>query len=125
MSRVSQLRRKGMSQHVFNAMLNGEKIEVLAGWDRPLQGFFLVIQRIDPGDRPIGPYLFSNLDMGEPHPKSFDHFRNVLDEFGIRVPQEMVDEIIRDGAVNKGNKRVIHDVRDGEHYRKVLYEEAS
>lgn len=114
-----------MSQHIFKAVLNGEKIEVLAGWDRPLQGFFLVIERIGPADRPIGPYLFSNLDMGEPHPKSFDYFRNVLDEFGIRVPQEMVDEIVRDGAVNKGNKRVIHEVRDGEHYRKVLYEEAS
>jgi len=114
-----------MSQHVFETMLNGEKIEVFAGWDRPLHGFFLVIERLDLEDRNTGSYLFSNLCMKEPHPKTFDYFRNVLDEFGIRVPQAMIDEILRDGAENKGNKRVVHDVRDGEYFRKVLYEEAS
>ena len=114
-----------MSQHVYKTMLNGQNIEILAGWDRPLHGFFLVIENIDHSDKTDEPYLFSNLDMTESHPKSFDYFRNVLEQFGIRVPQEMIDEIIRDGAVNKGNKRVIHEVRDEKYSRKVLYEEAS
>ena len=114
-----------MSQHVFKTMLNGQKIEILAGWDRPLHGYFLVIEKIGLRDRTAGPYLFSNLDMEESHPKSFDYFRNVLDEFGIMVPLEMIDEIIRDGSANKGNKRVVHEVKDGEYSRKVLYEEAS
>lgn len=113
-----------MSQHVFKTTLKGQKIEVLAGWDRPLQGFFLVIERIGHGDRDDEPYLFSNLDMTESHPKSFDRFRNVLDEFGITVPMEMTDEIILDGTANKGNKRVLHEVRDGKYFRNVLYEEA-
>ncbi len=113
-----------MSQHVFKTILNDQEIAVLAGWDRPLQGFFLVIERIDHGDRDDDPYLFSNLDIRESHPKSFECFRNVLDEFGIAVPEEMIDEILRDGAVNMGNKRVLHEVRDGKYFRDVLYEEA-
>lgn len=114
-----------MSQHIFETMLNGEKIEVFAGWDRPLRGFFLVIERLDLEGRSTGSYLFNNLCMREPHPKTFDYFRNVLDELGIEVPQAMIDEILLDRAENKGNKRVIHGVRHGEYFRKVLYEETS
>jgi hypothetical protein len=113
-----------MSQHVFRTVLNGEKIEVFAGWDRPMSGFFLVIERIGYKDSNAEPYLFSNLHMKEPHPKTFGYFKNVLEELGIKVPHEMLDEIIRDGTEDKGNKHVIHEIRDGEYVRKVLYEEA-
>lgn len=113
-----------MSQHVFRTTLNGQKIEVLAGWDRPLRGYFLVIGLIGHKDMIDEPYLFSNLDIPESHPKSFDYFREVLEEIGICVPQEMIEEIIRDGAVNKGNKRVRHEITDGNYSRNVLFEEA-
>lgn len=36
-----------MSQHYFYTQHNGMKTVVLMGWDRPLQGFFLVVQKED------------------------------------------------------------------------------
>lgn len=34
---------RAMTQHVFiSSMKDGRKVEVMAGWDRPLQGFFLL-----------------------------------------------------------------------------------
>lgn len=113
-----------MSQHVFRTTLDdGRSVEVLSGWDRPLQGFFLVIEWLNAPKDTEEPYLFSNLNMEESHPKAYDYFRKVLAEFGIIVPQQMIEEILRDGEENKGNKRVIHDVRDGNYVRVLQYEE--
>lgn len=36
-----------MSQHHFHTIHNGQETHILMGWDRPMQGFFLVIEKED------------------------------------------------------------------------------
>lgn len=93
-----------MSQHTFTATThNGRDVEVLTGWDRPLQGFFLVVQEVGARD---DRYVFSNLDLPvwESHPRDFDGFMRVLADLGIKVPQGLLEELLLDAALNVGNK---------------------
>lgn len=95
-----------MSQHVFETIKDGREITVLMGWDRPLQGFFLVIDYVDSdGDEP----LWSNLTHHDPpHPKSLDSFLAVLKEFEITIPKSMIAELLQDQVKNAGNKQISH-----------------
>jgi hypothetical protein len=93
-----------MTQHIFNSTTkDGRQVEVLAGWDRPLQGFFMVIEDLENDDG----YIFNNLDLEQPHPKSFDGFEQSLKDFGIPIPQGLVAELNQDRLENLGNKRKI------------------
>ena len=100
-----------MSQHVFKTKYKNRPVMVLAGWDRPLQGFFLVVSRVNAKGREEG-CVFSNLECQESHPKSFDPFRAKLQNLGIEIP---------DGRENCGNKRVIHEVKEGVYSRDQKY----
>lgn len=78
------------------------------GWDRPLQGFFMVIE-FDGEDQ----LLYSNLDdpvladsMGMS--LTMDHFVEQLDRLGITVPQSMLIVTRRDAATNAGNRVMFH-----------------
>ena len=73
------------------------------GWDRPLQGFFMVIEK-ESKDEP----LWSNLDQDESHPKTLEPFMQVLNQYGISLPEEMLNSVKQDGEDNIGNKSVIH-----------------
>lgn len=76
-----------MSQHRFS----GGKYSVLCGWDKPLQGFFLVIKEDDE-------VQYSNLYEAESHPKSFDVFLIVLARFGIDISDKLLDQLYQDKA---------------------------
>lgn len=89
-----------MTQHVFTT----DKHSVLCGFDRPLQGFFLVIENLDETE-----VIYSNLDETDielVHPRTFDHFKNVMSLHGIPVPYGLLDELYDDLAANRGNKIV-------------------
>ena len=92
-----------MSRHIFHTVHNGRPIEVTAGWDRPLQGFFMTVLYLENTDVEYE-YLFNNLDTANPHPKTFGHFIAKLDLLDIDIPEAMQDDIIEDGRVNMGNK---------------------
>lgn len=81
-------------------------IKILMGWDRPLQGYFLVIQFLDRDDN----YLWSNLDHEDSHPKALDRFLQVLKDFGLEIPPPMIQEIKSDALNNVGNKTVTYSV---------------
>lgn len=54
-----------MSQHHFYTTHEGVGAHVYMGWDKPLQGFFLVIEKDNDEDEPF----WSNLNNCiEPHP---------------------------------------------------------
>ena len=97
-----------MSQHRFQTEdREGRPIEVLMGWDRPLQGFFLVIQR------PNDDIVYSNLvdgalDRWNGLPPTLDHFVDELRRRQIQVPQRMLNEIRLDGERNAGNREVLY-----------------
>ncbi|MFY1040617.1 hypothetical protein ACOMYX_19525 (plasmid) [Pantoea agglomerans] len=67
-----------MSQYRLEGITPTGTLEVLLGWDEPMNWFFLVI---DPeADEP----LYSNLDEPEPEHLTLDHFQRVLDRFNIK-----------------------------------------
>jgi hypothetical protein len=79
------------------------------GWDRPLQGFFLVVIT-DNDDEGL---IYSNLDDPEliycgGLPSELEYFRNVLVSLDIAVPARMLTEIESDGEVNCGNRSVVY-----------------
>jgi hypothetical protein len=85
------------------------RIDLLAGWDRPLQGYFLTIELIDAPDGPDGetPFLYTNLgDDNLPlgMADSFDYFAPILARLDITLPAAMIADIKADGAANMGNK---------------------
>lgn len=95
-----------MSQHVFESQHQGKQISILMGWDRPLQGFFMVIEVNDSED-----YLYTNLDdpkLAPFHglPASLDHFIEKLGELGLAIPARMMQEIQDDAFANAGNRYV-------------------
>lgn len=110
-----------MSQHTIPAQYQGRPVRVVAGWDRPLRGFFLVIARTDAATHPAddtddedGPILYSNLSDPEllecgGHPDSFAPFLGVLARFGITLAEEVIDSIELDGYFNVGNRFVHYD----------------
>ena len=83
-----------MSQHLFKVSSQ----QVLCGWDRPLQGYFLVIEH-DDHDSPV----YSNLYEANPHPDSFDEFLVVLARFGLNVPDGLIEALMQDKINNVGN----------------------
>lgn len=95
-----------MSQHVFNTRYQGKPITVMMGWDRPLQGFFMVIEEIDRDEEHC---IYSNLDdptLGSLTglAPTIQPFINKLNELSISVPKEMLDGVTLDGVYNVGNK---------------------
>lgn len=69
---------KNMSQYRFDAhTANGNKVEVLVGWDRVLAYFFMVI------DADRDPPLYSNLYEPDFASLTIEYFQSVLDRFGI------------------------------------------
>ncbi|HDY8067258.1 TPA: hypothetical protein RQK90_004309 [Vibrio vulnificus] len=84
-----------MSQHTFDV----SSYHVLCGWDRPLQGYFLVIEH-DEHDAP----LYSNLYEAPSHPDTFDVFLVVLARFGLPVPDGLIEALEQDKRNNVGNQ---------------------
>lgn len=72
------------------------------GWDRPLQGVFLVVDQ--GGEEP----LWSNLDQDVSHPNSLTPFLVELNEMGIVIPKSMTLELFEDQKQNVGNKNVVY-----------------
>ncbi len=98
-----------MSQHYFQTSFAGTDIHILMGWDRPLQGFFLVVQKGDVEED----IIYSNLEdkalKGCRLPKSIAYFEGKLVELGLRVPPKMIEEIKKDAATGVGNRLVRYD----------------
>ena len=103
-----------MSQHYFESTHNGSAVTVLVGWDRPLQSYFMVIERVvaevDFGDEVRGDYLYSHLNEPRPFGMSLAFYKSKLDELGIAVPDTMFAQTERDQTMNIGNRHVWHEI---------------
>lgn len=98
-----------MSKHCCTLARAGEKVDIELGWDRPLQGFYLLVEthrnRTDD-------YIYSNLSDRRLASRSgmaasLDYFRAVLDELEIRVPAAIFDAVQVDATGNVGNRTVL------------------
>ena len=107
-----------MSQHIFHTtcIISSipEDVIVLMGWDRPLQGYFLVI---DKGNSIFDEPVWSNLDHEPSHPKTLEIFLMVLNDLKIYIPRQMIEEILQDSFENVGNKYVYHTIKNGVYKR--------
>jgi len=100
-----------MSQHWFPATLaNGLNVMVLAGYDRPLEGYFLVVQLKDGDDE----FVYSNLDdpalagsLG--FSSDFEYFERRLSELGAKVPDSVAAAVRDDCHRRIGNRHVEYD----------------
>lgn len=92
-----------MTQHVYHTQHFGDKITVRAGWDYPMQQFFLVIEQDDPDpDDEFEGRIYSNLDDDQARGcRDFGYFEKKLDELAIKIPASMKDRVREDGAVNR------------------------
>lgn len=99
-----------MSQHFCRTTMGKKPVEVLMGWDRPTQGFFMEIfdLSVPKGRNDI---IYSHLKERNPSPKHLDRFIEKLAELRIPVPQAMLEEIEEDQALNAGNKLRRHDLQ--------------
>ena len=92
-----------MSRHSFDTVCDGRPVQVVMGWDRPLQYVFMSVERLDEPDE----YLYSNLD--DEHAKNdVGYFLAKLNALGITVPASMIVEVVADRANNVGNRVVVH-----------------
>ncbi len=103
-----------MSQHFFKTTHKGEAITVMMGWDKPLQGFFMVIE--DKTSKEDG-FIYSNLEDPELAQvgglaQTIEPFVNKLDELGIDVPIEMLEGVEMDGIFNVGNKQAHYGITE-------------
>lgn len=94
-----------MTQHTFRTTsTKGINIEVMAGWDRQLQGFFLSIEDLD--FRPTAENDQSYLFESDAYPKEFDVFESLLKELAIPLPVGILEGLQVDKKENLGNKVV-------------------
>ena len=95
-----------MSRHTFHTTHNDRPVEVAAGWDRPLQGFYMTILYLDNDEiwDKDDEYAFNNLDTKDPWPAQFNDYVLMLKDMGITCPEGMLADIVADGKVNMGNK---------------------
>lgn len=106
-----------MSQHFCDSEYQGKPVEVLIGWDKPLQQFFMVIEYKNDEDIPeddLEGYVYSNLTDEELLKKplaemSLDYFKSKLEELNIQIPSTMFPEVEKDKVNNEGNKEVHHN----------------
>ena len=99
-----------MSQHTVTSFHEGQPVTILMGWDRALQGFFMVIEH----QSREGP-LYSNLD--DPGlvdhrglPPTIEPFARQLQTLQIEVPLAMLEAVELDGILDVGNRFVDHGV---------------
>lgn len=80
-----------MSQVKFKTEYKGKPVEVMAGWDRPLHGFFLTVFDLDPNAEVE--CVYSNLDdPNVPGTGGFtqttSYWKSILEKMEIGVPEE-------------------------------------
>lgn len=91
-----------MTRHIYTSVTrDGTPVTVTAGWDRPLQNYFLQIEENGDGD---GKHEFNSLAYSQTQTRSFDPFFKELCSRGILVPVGFVEELELDKAQDIGNK---------------------
>lgn len=118
-----------MSQHHFQTVHGTKAIDVVLGWDRPLHHFFLWVEHLrapvaqtagvvdadtedpdlcDSVEEPPEDFMYHNLDDGASMGAGLSYFRCKLAELGITVPETMFTQVLRDKALNIGNRHVVY-----------------
>lgn len=97
-----------MSRHFFDCELRCA-VRVRLGYDRPLNEFFLQIERIgaDPGQG-HSPFLYASVDDPFNTGDDLDYYREKIEKFGLVVPESLFQAVEEDTARGVGNRYVQH-----------------
>jgi len=107
-----------MSQHTYLTTQGDKPVEILMGWDRPLQGFFMVVEAVAPNATDVDEQdddddglVYSNLLDGTlcaqgGLSRELGYFKAKLVELKLTVPDRMLEEIEADARANVGNRCV-------------------
>jgi hypothetical protein len=105
-----------MSQHRYTTTAaDGRQLRVLLGYDRPLGGFFFVVE--DRAKPPGKEAVYSNLDDPQLSlwyglPPYLEHFQDVAKALGVALPLDILRAVLADGANRVGNKAVDYGERN-------------
>ncbi len=82
------------------------------GWDRPFQGFFMTVTRLDVEDRFEATLYDSDADseLAHAYPLSIDPFVQRLRALALQVPDTMLEQVRSDGRLNVGNRIVDYTI---------------
>jgi len=94
-----------MSHHIYNTHVDSRPVQLLVGWDKLLQDYFLVIEKLD-SDGEEKPYLYSSLEEPETHAMTLTFIRALLADYHINLPADLWVELERDQKNNVGYRRV-------------------
>jgi len=95
-----------VSQHHFEANVNGKPVRVLTGYDRRLREFFLTV--MDNDDESEEDFVFTSLGDCSRDWSNGETVEDWLQELGIPVPKSLLGALFEDQANNVGNKVVKH-----------------
>ncbi len=97
-----------MSQHSYPARTSdGQAVNVLMGWDRPCQCYFLIVQ-LQEWQEGQPSCLYSYLEEKAAFDLSLDYYVERLDRFGITAPVEVLEQVWLDAILNTGNRVVAY-----------------
>lgn len=101
-----------MSQHVYPSAYKGQPVNIVVGWDRPLQGYFLNVELTE-----VDGFVYTScsdpqLIYSRGFAESLTPFNEKLDELGLSLPLAVIEQVELDAAANAGNRYVIYD-QDG------------
>jgi len=97
-----------MSQHFYKTTYKNRPVEVVMGWDRPTQEYFLWIEYSDLHEDEEEEFLWHSMDCHVAFPEEIAFILRVLTDFKIQVPSAMIRAVEEDCLQNVGNKEVIY-----------------
>ncbi len=101
-----------MSQHTAQSVQKGLDLEIVAGYDRILGGFFLSVQeRSAKGEHD---FIYDNMGDVEliefgGQPPDWAYFDERLDQLDVTIPERMRKELLLDQERGTGNRVVYYD----------------
>jgi hypothetical protein len=97
-----------MSRHFFDCELHCT-VRVRLGYDRPLNEFFLQVERIgaDPGQG-HSPFLYASIDDPFNSGDDLDYYQEKLEKLGLVVPASLFEAVVADAAGDVGNRCAQH-----------------
>ncbi len=113
-----------MSQHLVYVSRNNQPCEILIGWDKPLQLFFLDVKVLTPRKTCVEDpfnyvYLYSSLEdpnsnspfnnPGMDAAQALEYYTDRLKQLDITLPDYILNQLLEDKKNNAGNSTMIHE----------------
>jgi len=100
-----------MSQHLVSTTLNEKPIEIMLGWDRPLQHFYMAplapedYFEDDESSEAIAFFkAFSALSVQATYADGTAKLKELVARLQVAIPAEVFIEVEKDGCQNIGNR---------------------